>query len=103
MTWACAPDRFMPDYPDAQPVRLRFVEKPEYEIVVFGKGLCDRLTSGGKEVVAADFDAWGNWRDGLTGFAVLSIDGDRIINAGGWGTASVTGKPGAHPLDEYFK
>jgi len=41
MTWECAPEHYMPQYPEAQPVRFRFVEDPQFEEVVSGRGLCD--------------------------------------------------------------
>lgn len=103
MTWACAPDRVTKDYPEAQPVRLRYVEKPAYEELVFGKGLCDRLTSTAKKVVMVDFDAWGNRSRGVVGYRILAIDGEQIIRTGGFEYSSVTGTPGPHPLGEYFK
>ena len=93
----------MPHYPDAQPVRLRYVEKPNYHEVVSGKGLCDRLTKAGKEVVAVDFDAWGDWWNGLVGFEILAIDGEKIVRAGGFGGSGVTGEAGPHPLAAYFR
>jgi len=103
MTWACAPDRYMPAYPEAQHVRLRYVENPAYEEVVAGKRLCDRLTASAKEVVSVDFDAWGNWWHGLVGFEILAIDDEKIVRAGGFGSSGVTGEPGPHPLAGYFK
>lgn len=39
MTWECAPEHYMPQYPEVQPARFRFVEDPSYEEVVSGKGL----------------------------------------------------------------
>ena len=48
MTWECAPDRYMPKYPDAHTVRFRFVEDPHYEDVISGRGLCDQLKSSGR-------------------------------------------------------
>ena len=102
MTWACAPERATKDYPEAQPVRFRFVEEPAYEEVVFGKGLCDDLTDAEK-VVSVEFEAWGNKHDGLIGHRVLSVDGKKIVNVGGYDTSGGTGRPGPHPLRAYFK
>lgn len=103
MTWECAPERDSQNHPEAQHVRLRYVEKPAYEEVVPGKGLCDRLTATGKNVVTVDFEAWGNWWRGLVGFNVLAIDGEKIVPAGGFGSSAVTGRPGPHPLARYFE
>jgi hypothetical protein len=102
MTWACAPDRATTDYPEAQPVRLWFVESPAYEEVVFGKRLCDALIDS-KKVVPVEFEAWGNSYRGLVGYRVVSIDGQKVVYVGGFGTSSVTGRPGPHPLSSHFK
>src|SRR5919198_465857 len=48
MTWECAPDRAMKEYPQAQPVRFRFVENPTYYELIFGRGLCDQLRRSSK-------------------------------------------------------
>ena len=103
MTWECASELATRDYPDAQPVRLRYVEKSNYYEVVSGKGLCDRLTASAQRVVAVDFDAWGDWWHGLVGFEVLAIDGEKIVRTGGPGGSGMTGEPGPHPLAQYFQ
>lgn len=43
MTWECAPEHYMPAYPEAQPVRFRYLENPHHEVVQSGRGLCDQL------------------------------------------------------------
>ena len=103
MKWECVPERVTKDYPEAQPVRLRYVERPNYYELVFGKGLCDRLMSTEKDIVIVDFDVWGDWWRGLVGYEILAIDGEKIVNAGGYGGSGMTGEPGRHPLGQYFK
>jgi hypothetical protein len=103
MTWECAPDRYMPQYPDAQPVRFRFVEDPRFEDVVSGRGLCDQLRRSGKSVVAVEFEAWGNSRRGLQGYREITVDGNPIIYVGGWGSSGASGRTGPHPLEKLFK
>ena len=103
MTWRCVPERFMKDYPDAQPVEFRYVEKPNYHEVQFGEGLCDQLTSTAKDVVIADFAVFGNWRGELLGYRFVAVDGEKIVDVGGFSTNGVTGNPGPHPLEKYFK
>lgn len=98
MNWECAPDRYMPAYPDAQPVRLRFVENPHFEEVVSGRGLCDQLKSGGKTVVPVEYELWGDRINGLRGFSEISVDGRQIVDAGGWGSSGSDDSPAPHPL-----
>jgi hypothetical protein len=93
----------MAAYPDAQPVRLRFVEDPHYEEVVSGRGLCDQLTRSARPVVLVDFDVWGNWYRGLVGWREDAIDGESIVNAGGAGSSGAHDPVGPHPLEVYFK
>jgi hypothetical protein len=93
----------MKDYPEAQPVRFWYVEKPNYEEVQFGKGLCDRLTSAAKEVVIGDFEVWGDWRGELLGYRFVAVDGEKIITVGGFSTSGMTGDDRPHPLAKYFK
>ena len=102
MTWACAPDRVTRDYPEAQAVRLRFVDNPAYEEVVFGKGLCESLSSA-KSVVTVEFNVSGNSHQGLVGYHVVSIDGKKVVRVGGFNTSSVIGRAGPHPLSEHFR
>jgi hypothetical protein len=103
MTWQCAPDRYMPQYPEAQPVRLTFVEDPHFEDIVSGRGLCDQLRTSGKVVVAVEFEAWGNTREGLEGYRELSVDGRPIVDIGGWTSSGASGRSGPHPLEKLFK
>jgi hypothetical protein len=103
MTWECAPDRYMPQYPDPQPVRFRFVEDPRFEDVVSGRGLCDQLRRSGKSVVAVEFEAWGNSRRGLHGYREIAVDGKPIIDVGGWTSSGASGRTGPHPLERLFK
>jgi hypothetical protein len=102
MNWECAPDRYTPAYPDAQPVRLRFVENPHFEEVVSGRGLCDQLKNGGKTVVPVDYELWGDRVNGLRGFTALAVDGRQIVNAGGWGSSGSDDSPAPHPLQSAF-
>lgn len=93
----------MTDYPDAQPVEFRYVEKPNYHVVQFGKGLCDQLTSTAKEVVTIDFEVWGNWRGELLGYRLVAVDGEKIVDVGGFSTSGMTGNDRPHPLEKYFQ
>jgi hypothetical protein len=56
MTWECAAEHYMPAYPEAQPVRFRYVENPHHEVIQSGRGLCDQLKSADKSVVTVEFD-----------------------------------------------
>ena len=103
MNWECAPDRYMPAYPEAQPVRFRYVENPHYEEVVSGRGLCDQLKSGGKTVVAVEYELWGDHVRGLRGFTEIAVDGKPIVNVGGWGSSGGDGSPAPHPLESAFR
>jgi hypothetical protein len=103
MTWECAPDRYMSQYPDAQPVRFRFVEDPRFEDVVSGRGLCDQLRRSGKSVASVEFEAWGNSRRGLQGYRETAVDGKPIIDVGGWTSSGASGRTGPHPLERLFK
>jgi hypothetical protein len=69
MTWVCAPEHYMPQCPEAQPVRFKFVEDPSYEDEVSGKGLCDQLRTSGKRTVMVKYDTWGNSYRGLIGYS----------------------------------
>jgi hypothetical protein len=103
MTWECAPELSMQQYPDAQPVRFRFVENPQFEEVEFGRGLCDQLNAAGRNVVVIKYEVWGNHSRGLIGFRPLLIDGKPIINAGGMGSSGANGiNHGPHPFDRFF-
>lgn len=104
MTWECAPDRKMPQYPDAQPVRLRFVEDPQFEDVVSGRGLCDQLKGAGKREVDVGFEVWGNCRRGMNGYREVTVDGKPIVDIGGWASSGASGRAtGPHPLESVFK
>ena len=103
MTWECAPGQFMSQYPDAQPVRFRFVVDPHYEDVVSGRGLCDQLRRSGKKQVAVEIEAWGDAALGLRGYRELSVDGVPIVDVGGWSSSGATNPTGPHPLDRLFK
>ena len=91
----------MRDYPQAQPVRFRFVEDPRVEDVISGKGLCDQLKASGKKVVVMEFDTWGNSLHGLIGYREVSVDGKAIIDVGGWGSVGAHGA-GANPLAKLY-
>ena len=67
MTWECAPEHDMHAYPDAQTVRFKFVEAPEYEEEGCGKGLCDQLRASAKKTVMVEYETWGNSYRGLIG------------------------------------
>jgi hypothetical protein len=104
MTWECAPEHYMPDAPDAQTVRLRFVEAPEFEEEVSGRGLCDKLKASGKTTVLVGYDTFGNSFDGLVGFNEQTVDGERIADVGGWGSSgshSMRTRP--HPLEKLYR
>jgi len=103
MSWECAPEHYMPAYPEAQPVRFRFVEDTHYEEVVSGRGLCDQLKNGGKPVVTVEFELWGDKVRGLRGWNEIAVEGKPIVNIGGWGSAGGHGFGGPHPLDLAFK
>ncbi|MGH8338505.1 MAG: hypothetical protein ACRETL_17145 [Gammaproteobacteria bacterium] len=103
MNWECAPDSYMPAYPDAQPVRFRYLENPRYEEVVFGRGLCDQLKNNGKPVVPVEYELWGDRINGLRGFSEIAVDGKPIVNAGGMGSSGDDGSPAPHPLQSAFE
>jgi hypothetical protein len=44
----------MPECPEAQAVRFKFVEGPRYQEEVSGKGLCDQLRAAGKRTVMVE-------------------------------------------------
>src|SRR5579863_173985 len=73
MSWECVPEHYMPAYPEAQPVRFRFVEDTHYEEVVSGRGLCDQLKNGGKPVVTVEFELWGDKVRGLRGWNEIAV------------------------------
>ncbi len=108
MIWECAPERYMREYPDAQPVRFRFVENPHHEVVTSGRGLCDQLEASGKKVVSVEFDVFGNRWNGLHGFNDVAVDGRAIVDVGGWGSSGShsngPGDPaGPHPFEALFR
>ena len=102
MTWECVPALNMPQYPDAQAVRLRFVENPAYFEVVSGRGLCDQLTVSGQKVVTVEYRMWGT-HAGLHGFNEESIDGKPIVNAGGAGGSGANDPTGPSPINRLFQ
>lgn len=103
MAWECAPEYYMPEYPDAQTVRFKYVEDPSYEEVVSGRGLCDQLKGSGKKVIAVEYETWGNSSRGLIGFSEVSVDGKALVDAGGRGSSSARGRIGSHPLEKLYK
>jgi hypothetical protein len=103
MTWECAPDHYMPQYPEAQPVRFRFVADPHYEDVVSGRGLCDQLKRSGEKIVVVEFEAWGDSVHGLSGYRELAVSGTPIVDVGGFGSSGATNPTGPHPLAKLFK
>jgi hypothetical protein len=103
MTWECAPEHYMSQYPEAQPVRFRFVEDPSYEEVASGRGLCDQLRASGKRVVVVEYETWGNSFRGLIGYREASVDGKPIVDVGGWGSSGAHGRVGPHPLEKLYK
>ena len=103
MTWKCAPEHYMPQYPEAQPVRFRFIEDPSYEEVVSGKGLCDQLKASGKRVVVVQYDTWGNSFRGLIGYREVSVDSRPIVDVGGWSSSGAHERVGPHPLEKLYK
>jgi len=106
MTWECAPEYYMRNYPQAQPVRLRFIENPHYEEVISGQGLCNQLEKSGRTVVIVEFEAWGNRYRGLYGYRAISVDGLKVQDVGGWGSSGANASVkdvGPHPLSRLFK
>ncbi len=102
MTWQCAPESDSPQFPEAQAVRLRFVEDPRYYDVISGRGLCDRLKRSSKDAVMVEFDVWGN-ASGMVGYLEVALDGEMIKNVGGFGSSNATESGGTHPLARLFK
>jgi hypothetical protein len=92
----------MPQYPEAQPVRFKFVEDPSYEDEVSGKGLCDQLRTSGKRTVMVEYDTWGNSYRGLIGYREVSVDGKPIVNVGGWASTPAHERVGPHPLERIY-
>jgi len=103
MTWECAPEHYMSQYPEAQPVRFRFVEDPQFEEVVSGRGLCDQLKASGKKIVAVEYETWGDSSSGLIGFREIAVDGQPIVTVGGWGSSGSHIQGGQHPLEKLYK
>jgi hypothetical protein len=86
------------DYPEAQPVRFRFVEDG-----ISGRGLCDQLKISGKKTVLVALDTCGSSVRGLVGFNEISIDGKQIVNVGGWGSSGSPDRVHPHPLKNLYK
>jgi hypothetical protein len=103
MTWECAPDKYVPWAPDAQPVRFRYVADPHYEEVVSGRGLCNQLKASGKKVVVVEYEAWGDYLHGLIGYREISVDGKKTVGVGGWGSSGSNTTVGPHPMKQLFK
>ena len=103
MTWECAPEHDMRDYPEAQTVRLKFVEAPQYEEEVSGKGLCDQLRASAKRTVMVEYETWGNSYRGLIGYREVSINGKPIVDVGGWGSSAAREGVGPHPLAKVYR
>ena len=103
MNWECAPEFYNPAYSEAQPVRFRYVENPHYEEIVSGRGLCDQLKTGGKAIVAVEYELRGNRIQGLRSFHEISVDGRPIVDVGGWGSSGGDDSRTAHPLESAFR
>lgn len=103
MTWECAPEHYMPAYPEAQPVRFRYIENPHPEVVKSGRGLCDQLKTAGKAVVAVEFELRGDRVRGLRGFNAIAVDGQPIVDVGGWGGSGGDASTLPDPLETAFK
>lgn len=103
MRWECAPEHYMPAYPEAQPVRFRYVENPHFDEIASGRGLCDQLKSRDKPVVAVEFEVWGDRVRGLRGFNEIAVDDKPIINVGGWGGSGGDDSKLPHPLETEFR
>jgi len=82
MTWECTPKLNKPEYPNAQTVRLRFVQDPAYFQEISGRVLCDQLKASSQSVVNVEYEMWGESFHGLHGFHEVSIDGRPIVDAG---------------------
>jgi hypothetical protein len=54
MSWECAPEHQVAVYPEAQTVRVTFVEAPRYQEEVSGRGLCNQLKVAGKGTVVVE-------------------------------------------------
>src|SRR5215469_4725964 len=59
-SWEYAPEHQVAVYPEAQTVRVIFVEAPRYQEEVSGRGLCNQLKVAGKGTVAIEYDTWSN-------------------------------------------
>jgi hypothetical protein len=104
MTWECTPELNKPEYPNAQTVRLRFVQDPAYFEEIAGRGLCDELKASNQSVVNVEYDMWGNSFNGLHGFNEVSIDGRPIVDAGGyWGKSGANDPKGPSPISVAFE
>jgi hypothetical protein len=103
MTWECAPEHNMPQYPEAQCVRFKFVEDPSWEDEISGRGLCDQLRASGKRVITVEFETWGDTFRGLIGFREVSVDHKPIVDVGVWGSVGAHGRVGPHPLEKLYK
>ena len=87
MSWECAPEHQMAAYPEAQTVRVTFVEAASYQEEVSGRGLCNQLKVAGKRTFVVEHDTWCNSYRGLIGYRGVSVDGKPIVDVGGWGQA----------------
>jgi hypothetical protein len=103
MAWECAPEHYMPAYPEAQPVRFRYIENPHHEVIQSGRGLCDQLKTAGKAVVAVEFELRGDRVRGLRGFNASAVDGKPIVDVGGWGGSGGDSSTLPDPLETAFK
>jgi hypothetical protein len=103
MTWECAPEHYMAAYPEAQPVRFRYVENPHHEVVQSGRGLCDQLKNTGKPLAAVEFELFGDRVRGLRGFNAIAVDGRPIVEVGGWGGNGGDASTLGDPLETAFR
>jgi hypothetical protein len=107
MTWECLPNWYTHDYPGvvitpgAQAVRFRYVENPHAYDVITGRDLCRVLESSSKGASATvTIEAWG--QSDVRGYTFVAVNGQPIVNAGGFGVSGSEGAGQQHPLSKYF-
>ena len=53
--------------------------------------------------MAVEFELWGDNIRGLRGFNEITVDGEPIVDVGGWGSSGSDISGGTHPLAAAFK
>ena len=104
MDWECLPPEPSTQYPNAQPVRFRYVENPGYFDVTSGRGLCEQLRSSSHKTAQVTYEVWGT-SHGLHGYRIESVNGLPLQDFGGPARSGHDGMGtgGPHPLATALK